>query len=173
MLFVHMTKTYHATCRVNRQQWINGPIDSALFPVYDTFCISGHHNIPSLQWRHNEHDGVLNHRRFHCLLNCWLRRRSKKTSKLRLTGLCAGNSAVTSEFPAQKASDAENVSIWWRHHDPLLTDVPSTCCIHVEWMVERRATFGKLSLFAHVGTWIFEPMFLFSVCFNIVFIVGR
>ena len=28
-----------------------------------------------------------------------------------------GNSLVTSEFPAQMASYAENVSIWWRHHD--------------------------------------------------------
>ena len=46
-----------------------------------------------------------------------IRRRSKKTSKLRLTGLCAGNSPGTGEFPAQMASDAENVSIWWRHHD--------------------------------------------------------
>ena len=44
------------------------------------------------------------------------RRRSKKTSKLRVTDLCAGNSPVTGEFPAQRASNAENVSIWWRHH---------------------------------------------------------
>ena len=29
----------------------------------------------------------------------------------------AKNSAVTDEFPAQRASNAENVSIWWRHHD--------------------------------------------------------
>ena len=42
--------------------------------------------------------------------------RSKKTSKLRVTGLCARNSPVTGEFPAQLASNAENVSIWWRHH---------------------------------------------------------
>ena len=42
----------------------------------------------------------------------------KKTSKLRVTGLCAGNSPVAGEFPAQRASNAENVSIWWRHHDP-------------------------------------------------------
>ena len=41
---------------------------------------------------------------------------TKKTSKLRVTGLCARNSPVTGEFPAQRASDAENVSIWWRHH---------------------------------------------------------
>ena len=40
----------------------------------------------------------------------------KKTSKLRVTGLCAGNSLVTGEFPAQVASNAENISIWWRHH---------------------------------------------------------
>ena len=30
-------------------------------------------------------------------------------------GFCAGNSPVT-ESPAQMASNAENVSIWWRHH---------------------------------------------------------
>ena len=40
----------------------------------------------------------------------------KKTSKLSVTGLCAGNSPTTGEFPAQMASNAENVSIWWRHH---------------------------------------------------------
>ena len=71
----------------------------------------------SLQWRHNEHDGVSNHQPHDCLLNRLVRSRSKKTSKLRVTGLCAGNSPVTGEFPAQMASNAENVSIWWRHHD--------------------------------------------------------
>ena len=40
----------------------------------------------------------------------------KKTSKLRVTCLCAGNSSATCEFPAQRASNAENVSIWWCHH---------------------------------------------------------
>ena len=44
-------------------------------------------------------------------------RRSKKTSKLRVTGLCAENSLVTGEFPAQMAGDAENVSTWWRHNE--------------------------------------------------------
>ena len=41
----------------------------------------------------------------------------KKTSKLRVTDLGAGNSPGTGKFPAQMASNAENVSIWWRHHD--------------------------------------------------------
>ena len=41
----------------------------------------------------------------------------KKTSKLRVTSLCAGNLPRTGEFPDQMASNAENVSIWWRHHE--------------------------------------------------------
>ena len=69
-----------------------------------------------LQWRHNMPDGVSNHQPHECLLSRWFRRRSRKTSKLRVTGLCAGNSPVTGEFPAQRASNADNVSIWWRHH---------------------------------------------------------
>ena len=71
--------------------------------------------VVSLQWRHNEHDGVSNHQPYDCLLNRLSWRRSKKTSKLRVTGFCAENSPVTGEFPAQRASNAENVSIWWRH----------------------------------------------------------
>ena len=70
----------------------------------------------ALQWRHNGHDGVSSHQPHDCLLSRLFRRRSKKTSKLRVTGLCAGNSPVTGEFPAQKASYVENASIWWLHH---------------------------------------------------------
>ena len=50
------------------------------------------------------------------LLKHLFRRGSKRTSKLRVTGLCAGNSPVTGDFPTQIASNAENVSIWWRRH---------------------------------------------------------
>ena len=46
---------------------------------------------------------------------------SKKISNLQVTGLCAGNSPVTGEFPAQRASNAENISIWWHHDLQLLT----------------------------------------------------
>ena len=70
----------------------------------------------TLHWRHNAHDSVSNHQP-HCLLNRLFRRRSKKISKLRVTGLCAGNSPETGEFPAQMAGNAENVSICWRHHE--------------------------------------------------------
>ena len=72
--------------------------------------------MQTLRWRHNDHDCVSNHQPHHCLLNCLFGRRSKKTSKLRVTGLCAGKSPGTGDFPAQMVSNAENISIWWRHH---------------------------------------------------------
>ena len=77
--------------------------------------VDSSHNDYSLPWRHNGRDSVSNHQPHDCLLNRLFRRRSKKTSKLRVTGLSAGNSPWTSEVPAQMASNAENVSIWWRH----------------------------------------------------------
>ena len=52
----------------------------------------------------------------HCFFNRLFRRRSMKTSKFRVTGLYARNSPVTGKFPAQMASNAEYVSIWWHHH---------------------------------------------------------
>ena len=79
-------------------------------------CLFGAKPLPALQRCYNGRDGVSNHRRLGCLPIHLFRRRSKKTSKFRITSRCEGNSPVTSEFPAQIASNAENVSIWWRHH---------------------------------------------------------
>ena len=70
----------------------------------------------SIQWRQNGRDSVSNHQPHDCLLNRLFRRRSKKTSKLRVTGRCVWTSPDTTEFLAQMASSAENVSIWRRHH---------------------------------------------------------
>ena len=75
--------------------------------IVSTFCILTH----SLQWHHNRRDGVSNR-----LLHRLFGRRSKKTSKLRATGRCAGNSPGTGEFPAQMASNADNAFFWWRHY---------------------------------------------------------
>ena len=80
-------------------------------------------SILTLQWRHNENDDISNHQPHDCLLNRLFRRKSKKTPKLRVTGLCAGNSPVTDEFPVQRASYAENVYIWWRHHEIMVLSV--------------------------------------------------
>ena len=100
--------TYHKTIRPNSHIW---------------FWISCIENYRLSCWKcwkkslqyHNGCDGVPNHQPHDCLLNSLFRRRSKKTSKLRVTGLCVGNSPVTGEFPAQKASNAENVSRCMRY----------------------------------------------------------
>ena len=89
----------------------------------------------TLLWRHNGRDGVLNHQSHDSLLNRLFMRRSKKTSKLCVTGLCEGNSPVTGEFPAQTASNTENVSIWWRHHGNTLqtSNVSQPIMYAVDW----------------------------------------
>ena len=75
-------------------------------------------NCYPLQWRHNERRGVSNHQLLDCLLNRLFRRKPKKTSKLRVTGLCEGNSPMTGEFPAgpvtRKMFPFDDVSCFWR-----------------------------------------------------------
>ena len=53
--------------------------------------------LKPLHWRHNGHECVSNHQPHDCLLKRLFRHRSKKTSKLRVTGLCVGNSPGTGE----------------------------------------------------------------------------
>ena len=74
-------------------------------------------------------DGVSKHRRLDGLLNHLFRQRPKKTSKLRVTGLCEGHSPVTPESPAQRTSNTENISIWWRHHE--FAEHDTTLTLHI------------------------------------------
>ena len=88
---------------------------------YSFLCqnICNHHGDISLQWRNDGRDGVSRHRRLDCLFNRLFRCWSKKTSKVRVTGLCEVNPPVTGGFPSRQDSDAEKVFIWWRHHVPI------------------------------------------------------
>ena len=106
--------------------WMNCWLNSRTMLIWEAMTLMWHHcfgthssskKLWSLQWRHNERDGVSNHQPHNCLINPLVRRKSKKASKLRVTGLCEGNSSVTGGFLAQRASNAENISIWWRYHD--------------------------------------------------------
>ena len=124
----------------------------------------------TLQWRHNGRDSVSNHQPHDCLLNRLFRRRSKKTSKLRVTGFCAGNSPGTDESPAQMASCAENVSIWWRHHGVLrdayitnireLRDYNKNNPRFMKWYHSMFRDF--LTALAHIGTGC-QPMWACAV----------
>ena len=119
---------------------------SARFRQSDRYTLQWRHNGQSdrhtLQWRHNGHGSVSNHQPHDCLFNRLFRRRSKKTSKLRVTGLCAGNSPGTGEFPAQMASYAENVSIWWRYHGDRVYGVTAELSRHVQKFVAICRTTG-------------------------------
>ena len=99
----------------------------------------------SLQWRHNESDSVPNHRRLDCLLSCLFIRRSKKTSKLRVTGLCGGNTLVTGG-PSHKGPVTRKVfphddgimfkSLWpsdtiWRQRSWSTFPQVMACCLTV------------------------------------------
>ena len=76
----------------------------------------------ALLWCHNGCDAISNHQPHDCLYNHLFRCRSKKTSKFRVTGLCAGNSPVT----------RKNVSIWWRHHGAPMPNSISTSVSSVQ-----------------------------------------
>ena len=87
-------------CRYLSMDWVVTGLDNGLthppWTKWRPFC-RRHFQIhirewKALHWRHNDHDGVSNHQPHGCLLNRLFRHRSKKTSKLRVTGLCVGNS---------------------------------------------------------------------------------
>ena len=63
-----------------------------MFIFFHFSTLRGYMWLKSLRWRHDGHGGVPNHQPHHCLLNRLFGCRSQKTSKLRVTGLCAGNS---------------------------------------------------------------------------------
>ena len=100
---------------------------------------------------HDELDGVSNHQPHDYLLNRLFRQRLNKASRLRITGPCVGNSPVTGEFPAQRASNAQNVSIWWRHHD--YYDSPPTGDNGTARMSPYAGVCGHLSTWRRVPTW--------------------
>ena len=71
--------------------------------------------IYSLQWRHNGRDGVSNHLPPDCLLTVYSAADQRKHQSSASLSFVRGihRSPV---IPVQMASNAENVSIWWRHH---------------------------------------------------------
>ena len=89
-------------------------------------CAYGTWNIlDSLLWRHNGRDSILNHQLHDCLLNRLFSRRSKKTSKLRVTGLCAGNSPAPVNSPhkwpvTRKMFPFDDVIMFMPHLIPVL-----------------------------------------------------
>ena len=81
--------------RVIKSSWRDKRLPSTTMLViqwHGTHFINSFWAHDALRWRHNERDSVSNHQPHGCFLNRLFGRRSKKTSKLRVTGLCAGKS---------------------------------------------------------------------------------
>ena len=104
-------------------QWLGAHLESALslylhfninvqMILTDMACPKGYANV--ITWRHNGHDGASNHQPHDCLpiIQAQIKESIKATCHWPLWG----DSPVAGEFPSTKASNAESVSIWWRHH---------------------------------------------------------
>ena len=108
-----------------------------------------------LQWHHNERDCVSNHQPHDCLPNHLFGHRSKKTSKLRVTGLCTGNSPETGYSPhkwpvTRKMFPFDDVIMdkLWRfvtvaniihvHFNELLDIIPIISCFLLETNLQTR-----------------------------------
>ena len=76
-----------------------------------------------LQWRHNGLAGVSHHQPYDCLLNRLFRRRSQKTSKLRVIGLCEGKFTLHKRPVTRKMFPFDDVITTSHAHDTALTEV--------------------------------------------------
>ena len=108
--FLNLHSVYKLLTKLERDGWAHGLSQIWVPP---TAQLS---RAWPLQWRHNERDSVSNQQPRDCSLKRLFMRKSKKISKFRVTGLYEGNSPMVGEFPAKRASNAKNVSIWWRYH---------------------------------------------------------
>ena len=116
----------------------------------------------ALQWRHNERDGVSNHQPRDCLLNRLFRYRSKKTPKLRVTGLCEKNSPVTGDFPTQKPVTRKMFPC----DDVIMNDVLqwiragiySLCCVIYDYRGEQMVTDVPVPSDQFINQCINEPI---------------
>ena len=102
----------------------------------------------SFLWRHNGHGVVWNHQPYDCLLNRLIRAQIKENIKAPRHWPLCGEFTRNRWIPAQMASDADNVSFWWRHHAHVLRNwwhfarhqTPS----HQSWLdIIRRKNFAS------------------------------
>ena len=121
----------------------------------------------SLQWRHNDHDSVSNHQPHGCLLNRLFKRRSKKTSKLRVTGLCVGNSPGPVNSPlkgpvTRKMFPFDDVIMLMRHYTEKESGGVARCDFLGEWASGQRAIFPQISTLLLIYSRKHLYMFSFS-----------
>ena len=98
-MLTRFTDAYRYTVTLRGNPPVNGGFPSQRASDAESVSMSWNHQAITLERRHNGLESVSNHQPHDCFLNRLFRRRSKKTSKLRVTGPCEGNSPGTGEFP--------------------------------------------------------------------------
>ena len=115
-------------------------------------------NPCTLQWRHNGGDGLSNHQPHDCLLKCLFRRCSMKTSKLRVTGLCAGNHW----WPVNSQHKWPVTRKMFPFHDLImLCNYPKTVHFHMCWFHFYKKKMICLTIFKvwnRSGIWHFQHL---------------
>ena len=100
----------------------------------------------SLLWRHNGRDVVSNHQPHDCLLNRSFRRRSRKTSKLRVTGRCEGPvNSSHKELKMFPFDDVIMLTIWQRY---------SFNDFYLEYARKCRLLFKSRSFECHISPYV-------------------
>ena len=125
-----------------------------------------HRIAKSLRWRHDGRDSISNYQPHDCLLTVYSdadqRKYQSSASLAFVRGIHRGPvNSGTGEFPAQRASYAENVSIWWRHHGKIMSSW--TDCT----MGPSRPTYLRPSL--QQMPWHFFPQALCATSHNAYF----
>ena len=108
--------------------------ETTTYAVYIVICIRAHMCVAdfgngcasqnTLQWRHNERSGVLNQQRLDCLRNRFYAQIKENIKAPHFWSLWG-------ESPAQRFSNTGNASIWWRHHETVMSG---------DWSIQMRNT---------------------------------
>ena len=140
-------------CTHNRKGTLPVRLETALTPTKCLFV-----NKKALHWRHNDHDGVSNHQPHGCLLNRLFRRRSKKTSKLRVIGLCVRNSPGPVNSPhkgpvTRKMFPFDDVIMNILYYDPHVRQVANSCVAELkqDYWNPANKTGAPLSLYSSMS----------------------
>ena len=120
---VHVSRTPVSTNYDNEMLWITDVMQTYGFKNWDSILREVLESqwslwLLSLQWRNNDHDGVSNHQPHGCLPKRLYMRWLKKTSTLRVTGLCEWNSPRPVNSPhkgpvTRKMFPFDDVIMWW------------------------------------------------------------
>ena len=107
--------------------------------------------LKTLHWRHFDHDWGprlrLKSPATWLFTQSFIRAQIKKIIKAPRHWPLCGEFTGTGEFPTQRVSNAENVSIWWRHHD-----VSRQMCIGLVYFRSHKNS-QCCVLYHHIMTW--------------------